>query len=96
MLVVWHSSVTVAEQTKIENIQKTSVKIILAENYIDYPASLEITGLQYLSTRQTLFCSEFAKRCIKNPLTQHMFPKNPEGDHNLWIPERYVVNAAYT
>ena len=68
----------------------------MAENYIDYPASLEITGLQDLSARRKNRCLEFAKRCVKNPLTQHMIPKNPEGDYNIRNPERYVVNAAHT
>ena len=51
MSVAWHSSLTVAESHKIENIQKTSLKIILGESYIDYPSSLLKTGLLSLSDR---------------------------------------------
>ena len=36
MSVVWHSSLTCIEEKKIENIQKTSLKIILGENYDNY------------------------------------------------------------
>ena len=35
MSVVWHSSLTILEANKIENIQKTSLKIILGESYDD-------------------------------------------------------------
>ena len=50
--VVWHSSLTVEQTNKIENIQKTSLKIILGDNYVDYPAALEMTALDDLFSRR--------------------------------------------
>ena len=43
--VVWHSSLTQEQAKKIENIKKTSLKIILGEDYSTYPTALEWGGL---------------------------------------------------
>ena len=100
MSVVWHSTLTVAQAQKIENIQKTSLKIILGENYIDYPTSLSSTALQELSIRRKDRCLSFAKRCLKNPLTAGMFPLNPEHTYDVSgcvrRTEKYRVNFAHT
>ena len=100
MSVVWHSTLTVAQAQKIENIQKTSLKIILGENYIDYPTSLSSTALQELSIRRKDRCLSFAKRCLKNPLTAAMFPLNPEHTYDVSgcvrQTEKYRVNFAHT
>ena len=96
MSVVWHSSLTAAESKKIENIQKTSLKIILGDGFEDYPSSLSSTGLQELSVRRTSRCLSFAKRCLKNPLTAGMFPLNPEHGNAVRRSEKYIVNFAHT
>ena len=49
--VAFHSSLTVEQSNKIERIQKTSLKVILGEMYVDYPSALEMTGLDLLSAR---------------------------------------------
>jgi hypothetical protein len=54
--VVWHSSLTAQQTNKIENIQKTNLKIILGDNFIDYPAALEMTALEELSIRRQKRC----------------------------------------
>ena len=43
--VTWHSSLTVAQSHKIENIQKTSLEVILVESYVDYPDSQQMFSL---------------------------------------------------
>ena len=77
-------------------MQKTSLKIILGENYEDYFSSLAKTGLKSLSERRTIRCLSFAKRCLKNPHTKHMFQLNPEHHVNIRQPEKYSVNFAQT
>ena len=96
MSVVWHSSLTSIEEKKIENIQKTSLKIILGENYEDYPSSLAQTALKSLSERRKIGCLSFAKQCIRKPHTKAMFPLNPEGIQNVRQAEKYSVNFART
>ena len=94
--VAWHSSLTAAQSHKIENIQKTSFKIILAEGYVDYLSSCQLTGLQMLSDRRKSRCLAFAKRCLLNPQTKDMFPLNAQGPLNIRNTEKYIVNFART
>ena len=96
MSVAWHSSLTAEEEHKIENIQKTSLKIILGDNYVDYPTSLIDTGLKSLFERRQDRCLAFAKRCLSNPQTRDMFPLNQQNHQDLRQPEKYMVNFANT
>ena len=94
--VVWHSSLTAAQSHKIENIQKTSLKIILGDTYEHYELSCKITGLKILSVRREARCLAFAKRCLLNPQANGMFPQNAPSSQNLRNQEKYVVNRART
>ena len=94
--VVWHSSLTQEQAQKIENIQKTSLKIILGENYIDYPTALEWTGLKELFLRRQNRCLAFAKSSLKYPIGAKMFPSNHEHSQNTRIREKFQVNFAHT
>ena len=49
---VFHSSLTEKLSKKIESIQKTSLKVILGDNYISYEAAMEMCGLESLSQRR--------------------------------------------
>ena len=96
MSVVWHSSLTAAEANKIENIQKTSLKIILADSFTDYESGLDISGLSSLAMRREARCLAFAKRCLTNKQTQHLFPLNPDNQHDIRNPEKFQVNFSHT
>ena len=94
--VVWHSSLTAEQTKKIENIQKTSLKIILGPDYIDYPTALEWCGLIELSTRRKNRCLAFAKTSLRYPVGERMFPLNSHHDLNVRSHEKYKVNFAHT
>lgn len=96
MSVVWHSSLTTEQAKKIENIQKTCLKIILGEDYIDYPSSLESTQLKELSARREARCLSFARKSLKSPLVGRLFPENPPNLQGLNRHEKYKVNFAHT
>ena len=96
MSVVWHSSLTAAEAQKIKNVQKTSLKIILGNNYSDYTTGLVISGLETLSARREARSLAFAKRCLLNEQTKHLFPLNPDDVNNIRNPEKFSVNFAHT
>ena len=68
--VVWHSSITLAEQLKIEQL-KVALTIILNDDYEDYGHTLE---LKCFSDRRETLCKKFANNCIRNKKTCHMFP----------------------
>ena len=66
--VAYHSSLTVSQSTDLERIQKTCLKIILGDNYINYPAALEMTGLDSLFDRREARCLKFALKSLKHPI----------------------------
>ena len=71
--VVWHSSITEEEITDIERVQKTALRIILREEYLDYNSALVMTGLDTLKDHRTQLCLTFAKKCVKSEQNQHLF-----------------------
>ena len=77
-------------------MQKTSLKVILGDNCIDYPAALEKTGLEELSLRRQKRCLAFAKSSLKYPVGQAMFPENDDHGQNIRTQEKFVVNFAHT
>ena len=94
--VVWHSSLTAHQTNKIENIQKTSLNKILGDNFIDYPAALEMTGLQELSLRRQNRCLAFAKTSLKYPVGQSLLSENIDHGQNIRTREKFVVNFSHT
>ena len=68
----------------------------MAEDYIDYPASCERTGLLMLSDRCKNRCLAFAKRCLSNPQSKDMFPLNRHSSLDIRNTEKYLVNFAHT
>ena len=97
--VAFHSSLTVAQATDIERIQKTSLKLILGDNYIDYPAALEMSGLQTLYERRERRCLDFALKSLKHPINSRMFPINSNlGGEGMEVRSRetFEVNFART
>ena len=62
----------------------------------DYTTGLVISGLETWAARRKARGLAFAKRCLLNKQTKHIFPLNPEGDHDIGNPEKYHVNYAHT
>ena len=95
--VSFHSSLTVEQNNKIERIQKTCLKVILGEMYIDYESALEMTGLTSLFERRVDRCLKFSLRSIKHERNKKMFPVNKNvGNVNTRRNETFTVNFAAT
>ena len=95
--VVFHTSLTQNEARKLEMIQKTCLRVILGEMYINYTAALEMCGLQTLADRRQERCLNFALKCIKHTKMEKLFPTNPESsEHFLRQKEVFKVNFAHT
>ena len=71
--VVWHSSLTEQNNTDIERVQKTAVKIIMGNKYKDYENSLKYLKLDSLSERRKKLCLNFAKKCLRNEKSKSFF-----------------------
>ena len=71
---VWHPGLTVKQSRDIERIQKLAFKIILQNQYTNYPQACRLFYTETLESRRVKLCRRFAKRNLKseNP----MFMKN--------------------
>ena len=93
----FHSSLTQSQTNKLEMIQKVSLKIILAENYVSYAAALEMTGLTTLSDRRQKKALNFGLKALKLPQNRTMFPPNQLPlHHDTRHREKFHVNFAVT
>ena len=95
--VVFHSSLTTELSNKLERIQKTCLRVILADMYVDYSSALEMSGLETLSARRQKRCLDFALKCVKHSKNSRIFPIN----RNIPVcevrkPAYYEVNWART
>ena len=94
---MWHSSLTEENSDDLERVQKSAVKIILGNQYIDYEKSLIILEMESLKDRRENLCLNFALKCTKNPKTSKMFPENLKiHQMDTRNTEKYLVQNAHT
>ena len=74
--VAFHSSITIEDSEKLERIQKTCLRVILGDMYIDYHSALEMSGLDTLYNRREKRCLDFSLKCVKHTRNSRMFPLN--------------------
>jgi hypothetical protein len=74
--VAYHSRLTQADSDKLERVQKTCLKVILGDMFLDYESALEMCGLDRLSNRRVKRCLDFAQKCLKHPKNCRLFPLN--------------------
>ena len=95
--VVFHSSLTAEQSNLIERIQKTCLKVILGDMFIDYESALEMCGLDTLFTRRAARCLDFALKCISHKKNRRFFPlKENNPTCKVREPEKFEVNFART
>ena len=69
----------------------------MGDNYISYPAALEMTGLETLADRGQARCQSFAKKSVKHPRMRRIFPFNSfQSSHYTRDREIFHVNFART
>ena len=94
---LWHSSLTVANRSDIERIQKSAMKVIFKEDYQGYQRSLNILKMENLHDRREKLCLRFAKKCLKQERMSVMFPKNNNRSTvKIRNKESFHVNKANT
>ena len=63
---VWTGALIKNESKKIENVQKTVLKLILQNKYKDYITACEDLNLASLQKRREKLCLNFAKKNLQN------------------------------
>ena len=93
---VWHSSLTQDNRDDLERVQKSALKIILQEKYINYKNALNHLNIESLEDRREEICLNFAKKCVKNNKLKSMFPLNDK-NHPMELRENetYKVQFAH-
>ena len=97
--VVWHSTLTIDQSTRIENVQKLCMKIILGTEYRNYDDSLIRCGLERLSQRREARCLKFGLKSLLHPVHSKLFPVNPHVRSQAYESsnrEHFTVNMAKT
>ena len=95
--VVWHSTLTVEQGKKLENVQKLCLKVILGDKYNGYENALKDCCLEKLSKRREDKCLKFGLKSLLHPVHSSMFPVNPQiltNPHNTRNTEHFQVNWA--
>ena len=96
---VWHSSLTLENTKDIERVQKNALRIILQDDYNNYPDALETRGLESLYDRRETLCLRFATKCIKseNSVINNMFPLSyAQATVTTRKPDKFHVNMVST
>ena len=93
---VWHFSLTNEDETNIERVQKVACYLILHEDYENYGKALVTLGLTTLKARRRMLSIRFAKKCVKHPKANWMFPLKPQVEKNLRSSEKFLVQSSKT
>ena len=95
--VVWHSSLTQRCKQKLERVQKSALRIILGDQYLNYKNALKVLKLQSLEERRESLCLRFAKKCLQVEKFRSMFPIKHQV-HNMAKRgnEKYIVRRTLT
>ena len=93
---VWHYSLCQEDIEDIERVQKVACKIILSSEYVSYPDALRSLNLESLYERRNNLSLKFAKKCLKHPRLETMFPRNPESQYQLRNSKKYYVQPSRT
>ena len=72
--VVRHSSLTIEESENLERVQKSAIKIILVEEYIEYKDGLFKLNVETLCERRITLYKNFVKETIGNTNLKSIFP----------------------
>ena len=78
---VWHSSITEENNQDLERVQKSAVKLILGEQYVDYKKGLIKLDMESLTDRRENLCLNFSLKCVRDPKTEGMFPETKKAHH---------------
>ena len=76
----WQGSITKAEKSSLERVQKSAVRIILGNEYSSYQNSLETLKMEDLESRRIKLCLKFGRKAESHPKHKNWFVSN---NHSL-------------
>ena len=95
--VVWHSSLSQKCKDQLERVQKSALRIILGDQYINYKNALKVLNLQSLEERREFLCLKFAKKCLQVKKFRSMFPRKRQVHSMLKRDnDKFVIRRTFT
>ena len=85
----WQGSITEAEKTDLERVQKCAAHIILGTQYISYSHALQCLALESLEERRIKLCLKFALKAEKNPKYAGWFVPYVKPRNTRNVPTKY-------
>ena len=73
---VWHHSLTKAEISALERVQRSACRVIFGDSYKSYEDSLVVLKMDSLEKRRDKLTLSFAKSCLKLEKMNKLFPLN--------------------
>ena len=80
---LWHSSISVAESSKIESIQKRALKIILGGDFTSYSDALENLKIPSMYQRRKSLCLKFGNSILTSLKFRYLLPDFRAPNHVL-------------
>ena len=94
---LWHSSLSKNNESDIERVQKSAIKVILKDKYGSYKNALKVLGLETLYDRRERLCLNFAKKCLKIENFKKLFPlRKTSHSMDKRRVEKYLINNIST
>ena len=94
---VWHSSLSKNNEDDLERVQKSALKVILKDKYIDYKSALQQLNIESLFDRRESLCLKFARKGLKLDQFKKMFPiQRPLHNMEKRNTDKFLVNSART
>ena len=91
---VWFSTITKEECEDIERVQKNVCKLLLGNEYLDYPDALEKLKLESLEDRRIKLAKKFAKGCTKLDEMKDLFKIQTKTKYDMRSSAEYNVKFA--
>ena len=94
---LWHSSLSKTNETDIERVQKSVLKVILKNKYEDYGSALKLLNMASLKDIRSKLCLQFTKKCLKIENLKKLFPrKKTKHDMKKRTEEKFLINNIVT
>ena len=91
---VWHTSLTKENEESLERVQKSALKIILKDNYLNYENACDQLGLTDLKTRRAYLFEKFTLQSLNHPHMKEYFTLNNKNDYSLRNIERFKITQS--
>ena len=94
---VWHSSLTQADCSDIERVQKAAMRVIMGTRYQGYQEALKFMKIDSLKERRVKMALSFVKKSLRQNIFSSLFPLNENAHQmNTRNPNKYVVKNGNT